>query len=271
MDCDTVKQHIPDYLKGSLDNGTRVEFERHIAGCQACRTELGEIERIWFSLGTLKEEEPSPDLARRFYATLDAYSSVMDSSQKKSSAIERFDSFLGSILPKRPVYQAAAAIVIIAMSVFITNEAGNRKQTEIEVASLKTEMAHMRELLTISMLTQSSAVDRLQALTMSGSIDKPDVTLIDALISTLNTDTNVNVRLAAVDALGRFSDNEQVREALIESLKRQRSPLVQISLVNLLVTLKEERVRPVLEAMIDNQNNAEPVKKTAKKGLEQMI
>jgi HEAT repeat protein len=86
----------------------------------------------------------------------------------------------------------------------------------------------------------------------------------------LNRDPNVNVRLAAVDALYLFYDHPEVKEGLIHSLAGQTSALVQMSLVNLLVEIRERRAVEALERLIQDQNLNPKVKKRAEMGLTQL-
>jgi HEAT repeat protein len=142
---------------------------------------------------------------------------------------------------------------------------------DMEIANLRQEVTQMRELVTISMLSQSSAIDRLQGVSMSREVGNPDDRLLDALIRTMETDPNVNVRLAAVDALGKYGDREWIRKALVISLKSQSSPLVQVSLIDLLVDLREPRAKGILTSLAADENSPEPVRKRARAGLEKMI
>ena len=229
------------------------------------------MERLWVKMDAVPMEEPGPELDRKFRVMLDTYSHGYNTAPENGTARHRFDSFFGALRPGRPVFQAAAAIVILALGMFLGRSVEYGKQREIEVASLKKEVAHMRELVTISLLSQSSAIDRLQGVTMSRNVGNPDDRLLDALVNTLDTDPNVNVRLAAVDALGRYCDREWIRTALVTSLGNERSPLVQISLINLLVEIRELRAREALESLIEDQNSLEPVRKRARTGLEYLI
>ena len=53
----------------------------------------------------------------------------------------------------------------------------------------------------------------------------------------------MNVRLAAVDALHGFGASPVTRTAMIQSIRKQDQPLVQIALIDLLVDLHETEAR----------------------------
>jgi len=52
-----------DYVAGLLDEDGRFAFERHAAGCEACRRELGELQAVWGALPLMADRiEPPSDL-----------------------------------------------------------------------------------------------------------------------------------------------------------------------------------------------------------------
>jgi hypothetical protein len=70
------------------------------------------------------------------------------------------------------------------------------------------------------------------------------------LLRTINTDPNVNVRLAAIDAVRNFAGSPVARSGLVQALPRQTSPLAQIALVETLVDLKQREARPEILSIL---------------------
>jgi hypothetical protein len=70
-------------------------------------------------------------------------------------------------------------------------------------------------------------------------MEPADEEVLSALVDTLNHDGNVNVRLAALDALKHFGSRPNVRQGLRRALLRQDSPLVQIALIDWAVETKD--------------------------------
>jgi hypothetical protein len=79
------------------------------------------------------------------------------------------------------------------------------------------------------------------------------------------------VRLSAVDALYLFSDREEVRTALPASLSRQASPLVQIALIDLLVSLKEKQAAAALKKLLADKKIIPEVEQRARSGISKII
>jgi HEAT repeat protein len=121
--------------------------------------------------------------------------------------------------------------------------------------------------LVLSSLQNQSASSRIGAVKASYQMSTMDDEIVEALINTMNTDKNANVRLAAVDALSEFSDEEAVRKALIKSLTTQDKAVVQIALINLMVRLKEHRAIEPMKQIMQDENSIEVVKDEANYGV----
>ncbi len=76
----------------------------------------------------------------------------------------------------------------------------------------------MRQLVTLSLLQQQSASERLRGVDYAYRVDQSDTQVLAALLHAVNHDPNVNVRLAAVDALRKFAGSPAVRGTLDQSL-----------------------------------------------------
>jgi HEAT repeat protein len=98
-------------------------------------------------------------------------------------------------------------------------------------------------------------------------VDRSDTEVLDALLRTVNGDTSVDVRLAAVDALRQFSTNASARLGLAQSLPHQRSPLVQIALIDLLVELQERSATPQLRQLVEEPALDQNVQARAQRAL----
>ena len=129
----------------------------------------------------------------------------------------------------------------------------------------------MQSTLALSLLDHGSASERLRGVSLSSRMEEPDQRLLDSLLQTLDTDPNPNVRLAVVDSLYLFHSHPTVRERLSGSLAKQTSPLVQVALIDLLVSLRERRAADALKALIENDRLDPAVKERASRGLERLL
>ena len=76
---------------------------------------------------------------------------------------------------------------------------------------------------------------RLNGVAYGRELQSEDRRVAEALFTTLLEDPNVNVRLAALDALRQGSTRPDTRARLVQSIPAQDSPLVQISAIDVLL------------------------------------
>ena len=272
MKCEKITELLPDFLAGYLDSKTKEQITSHIEKCAKCKREIEQFEMTWAKLEQLPEEEPGPAVQERFYSMLEAYQHGMNHSrQPHLSWHEKLGQLFDAVWPRQPAFQMGIALLFLVSGLLAGLSIKTGEFSREELAEMKNEIRETRQLVTLSLLSQPSAIDRLEGVNMSRQIREPNETLISALLTTLNSDQNVNVRMAAVDALYLYSDRPEVREELIKSLSTQLSPLVQISLIDLLVELREKSALDVLKQISEDRQILEPVKKHARKGIEQII
>ena len=271
MKCETIKANIPEYLNGTLDSEAVRQIETHISECPACRQEVEAMSLIWSKLNRMPQEEPGAAVRSRFYHMLEVYRHGMNHSPLPKPALERINDWLAGWWPKKPVIQFGVTFAVLIAGFLIGFRMNFGSVPKNEITQLKDEMSEMRQLVTLSLLTRPSAIDRLQGVAMSKNILNPDEQHLSALINTLNTDPNVNVRLAVVTALEQFSDTLWVRKELVQSLEHQQSPLVQIYLIDLLAKIRERNALETFKTIVDNPETMEPVKKRARLGMEKII
>lgn len=280
MKCERVDELMADYLAERLDLRSRAEFDAHLAECANCREEAGGLAEIWNKLSMLPNEQPSRALDRRFHAMLAAYREGMEQANPAdlSSTGGSRGWFLELFWPMRPALQFTLALLFFGLGLLIGPQiarpgAGARQTTgdqNSSLAQLRDEVSSLKQLVTLSLLRQQSAIERLRGVESTQDLERPDTQVLAALLRALDSDANVNVRLAAVDALQPFARSDVVKKGLIESLPRQSSPLVQIELINLMVKMKEPESIPMFKALLQNSATNETVRERARWGLEQL-
>ena len=212
-------------------------------------------------------EQPSPDLRNRFYTMLEAYKEGLGAEKAAAVSEKKFSFSLSRLWLRRPAFQFAAALVLVVLGVaagyFLSNP-------QSQVAALHQEVDGMRQAVAFSLLQQSSPADRIQGVSFSSQVKAPSQKTLDALLQTLDNDPNVNVRLAAVDALYLFSSYPEVKERTVQSLAKQESPLVQVVLIDLLVGIREKRAVEAFKSLIQNERLNPSVKQKAELGIQQL-
>ncbi|MFH1573325.1 MAG: HEAT repeat domain-containing protein [Acidobacteriota bacterium] len=230
--------------------GDRAAIGEHLAACIACRADL---ERLTQSLAAL-DAFAAPERGEGYGAGV--WRAVRARMRAESPAPRRFAP-AGWLQWAQVGWGVALLLVGILVGRYLPGPGDQELRT-------------MRELLTLSLLQQQSASERLAGISQSRYFEQADPRIIGALVQALDHDTDVNVRLAAVDALGRFAGQASIRDQLIESLERQKSPLVQIELIDLLVEQGARSSTDVLRRLADDERTNEYVRQRAEWGLRQV-
>ncbi len=265
MNCKDVTGLLPDYLQGNASPSEKAAIEQHIGECSACSRVLGELKQVWKRLGEISDEEPGPELRTRFLAALEE----QVKEQAPREVTEQVPLHLGRNMVSFPYLfpRLAAAAVLIAAGFL----AGRMTNQSHDIASLNQQVSELKTLVTASIINQRSAITRIEGLSLAGRVQDPDEQFLSLLLMTLNTDQDVNVRLAAVSALSNFQSNQWVRQELVKSLARENSPPVQVSLIELLVEMREEGALAVFREISDNEQSLDAVRNRARWGIQQLI
>lgn len=271
MNCERFREFSADALRGALTVEGQREFDAHLAACSSCGDHYLQARRVWLDMETLPDESPSPQLRARFYQTLAAYQQGLEHSMTYPATVVHRPN-AGWL--RRPEWQVAMAAGLL-LAGFLGGQwlpaRHAAPKTEVgKLAELSEEVRTMRQLVTLSLLQQQSASDRLKGVNWSYQLEQGDTQVPSALLYTLNQDSNVNVRLAAVDALYKFADSEMVRRGLRRSLIEQDSPLVQIALIDVLTDIRDRQAKEVLEQLARNSKVNQDVKSRAQRSLKQL-
>lgn len=272
MNCENIRKHFPDYWSGAIDGAIKAEMQSHFEICGGCREEAESLGAIWRRMGAIPEEKPGKELRGRFETTLEAY--LQGLGQRTPPLRVRVEQWLQGWWPQQPAFQFAFAVAFLAIGFLIGHSylpaAREGNHDAGEVARLREEVQATRQVVTLSLLQQQSASQRLKGVDYSSRLQQPDSEVLSALLHTVNYDQNVNVRLAAVDALHPSSNSDVVRKGLIQALDRQNSPLVQIALIDMLVEIDARESAQALRQLMDDNSVNQIVRQRAEWGLQQL-
>lgn len=266
MQCYDVESLLIDYLDAQLHPNDKVPLEKHLKECPQCRQALEEYRQIFDGIQKDKIKKPGPALREKFENMLqselniEATANIVNKPEEKVAVAKPINRYA-------LLYRIAASIILIISGFFIGSFFSSNKPGNGQVAELKNEVKEMKETLTVKLLDEESASERIKAVNYADEITDPDNKIVTALITTLNEDDNVNVRLAALYALAKFSNSNKVSDALVASLGKQTEPLMQIALINILTEKKETKAKAPIQEILKDKNTLPPVKEIAEKGL----
>jgi hypothetical protein len=266
MPCNDAELLLIDYLDNQLSNTSKKSLGQHLQGCVQCSRQLAEYRELFQSIAAQKTEKPGPALRDNFNSMLQseinmlATARIIEPTMKKTASVHSLTGFLVKV---------AACLILLAGGIILgTSVTGQRNAENIaQVTALRREVKAMKEAMIFSLLADESASERIKAISYAEQMSDPGQGIITALIRTLNLDQNVNVRLAALGSVSKFSSNQVIRDSLVNSLRFQQEPIVQIVLINILTDRKEKRAVDAIKEIISNKTTLAPVKDAAEKGL----
>jgi hypothetical protein len=273
MQCKQVREQSADYVTGHIDEPAGLQLQQHLIVCGRCRAEIDELKTMWGTLGSIRIVEPSPEMRPRFQIMLEAYQHGLEQSATKDWWAD-VNSWLSRWWPHRPLVQLVLSFGLLILGVTIGWQfhslSPTRTQSNSEATELRRELAQMRQLIALSLMQQQSASERLKGVNWSYQLQQPGGEVLKALLDTLIHDTNVNVRLATVDALRQFGNQAGVRRGVIEAMGREESPMVQLALIDLAVDLREKGSIDTLRQLTQKDSIDGAVRMRAQRGLAEL-
>ncbi|MBX7126783.1 MAG: HEAT repeat domain-containing protein [Cyclobacteriaceae bacterium] len=256
MDAQTKQALIDRYNRGTATPADLVAIEQGLGNGSLLPEDLATASGLYELLQQMPDPEPSQ---------------AIDWSVQEMIANEREQlTGRGAAWRQGTMLRLAAAIALLVVGAGVGYWAATVKP-DPELAALTKEVTSLRELMMFTMLEKPSASERLKAVSLSTEISDASNRVTTALLRTLNEDDNVNVRLAALDALKPYSADPGIRQALVESIGRQQSPLVQVALAELMAALQEKSSIDALRKLLESDSTPGPVKGKIKETINVLI
>ncbi|MDH7446159.1 HEAT repeat domain-containing protein [Aquimarina sp. 2201CG14-23] len=263
MNCKKIENKLIDYIDRNLDQETYKAITAHLTTCNNCKESLQELKLVFERIDNDSQELPDLKMKMNFEEMLQKEKSLMS----ESKVVSLDNSWKNHW---KTALQVAATIALVVSS-FFYGKYQNDESIAKEVAILKKEKVQLKQEVTISLIENESASKRLQAVNYAEEFDKPGNEILKALINKMFYDNHINVRLAAAEALSKFSDVEMVRKSLIDALEIEKDPGMQIELIQILVSIHEKRAVPSMEKLLQNEATPNYVKDQVTIGLPNLI
>jgi anti-sigma factor RsiW len=252
MDKDKLESLLIDYIDGDLNDSDRVMVEAMLHENSDAGKLHDQLKEVMNGLENMKELTPSHKVTLQFNKLL------REEIEKESKT---------KVLSLSWFYRVAAAVILIVVSGGVGYWISEQKKNADKIEAMRVELEMTRQLVMSRLNDDQSASQRILGVQAAYSVEETDLEIVDALIKVMNEDPNSNVRLAAIEALGKFSSNQKVRRSLIASLSIQTDPVVQISLIQLMVRMKEKDAMKPLQEIIDDDKTLPAVKDEAYSGI----
>lgn len=249
---ENIESKLIDYIDGKLDEKERVAVEREMAQNEEAIKLYEQLLKIIQEMERVQDVKPSQSLQQNFEKML----------------AEEMQQAKGSQFFFQPLaLRIAAGVVFVLLGIGIGFWLNSSYQQKREIARLRHEMDSTKQAMMGMLTNQQSASQRMVGATVAYQLVKADDEIVNALVKAMNEDPNTNVRLAALEALGKFKHEANVRKVLIGSLAKQHDPVVQISLIQMMVDMKEKSIIGELEKLTQQKEILKAVKDEAYTGI----
>jgi hypothetical protein len=253
MEKEKMEGLIIDYIDNKLNTVDRQTIEQELVRNPEAYKLYEELKEVMLLMDKAGRMEPSTKLKSNFDEMLE---SEMKASPK------------GKIIFFQPAfYRVAAAVALLVIGGGIGFWISKENDQAKRIAAIEEKMEENKRLMMSMIGNQNSASQRIQGLNVAMTIDKTDDEVVKALVKAMNEDSNSNVRLAALEALSKFSNDPHVRKILIGSLATQKDPIVQIALIQLMVQMKEKGIVNDLQKIVEDSETMQAVKDEAYSGI----
>lgn len=254
MNTHEWESRLIDYIDGKATETERKVVEQELLRNEAVRNLYNQLTEIIGAMNEARVLEPSGKLKANFEQALREEIATQSKPTK-------------TVFFSPTVYRIAAGFALLMVGLAIGYKINQNNVEADRIAKLEEKLEENRRMMLALMDNQLSASQRMIGVSVAYKMEKPDDEIVSVLVKTMNEDANTNVRLAALDALGKFNDEPQVRSELIGSLKVQKDPVVQIALIQLLVKMKEKSVLNQLEKITRDAGTLKAVKDEAHAGI----
>lgn len=253
MEKEKLEGLLIDYIDGKLNEIDKQKIEQELTRNPEAYALYEQLKEVVSAMDRSASDEPSQTLKKNFDQLLEQEIAQ----QTKSKAI----------IFQPVFYRVAAAITLLLVAGVGGYWINKNRQHENELAIIKKEMEATKQMMMAMMDNDQSASQRMTGVAVANQFEKADDEILDVLVKTMNEDPNTNVRMAALEALSKFHVEPNVRKALVHSLSVQKDPVVQIALIQLLVTIKAKGVMKDLERMTKDKTIMKAVKDEAYSGI----
>ena len=241
MEKERVIELWQEKMAGDISTQDEKTLDAYLLKDEQLASELKEMEQTWSLFEEIERPEPSVSMDARFDGMMAAYS---ESVEKKPSQL----ALLMEQVSK--TWQMGLASLVIGLFIGWWALPSQTQKEDIQV--LSSEIQSMKEMMMLTLIEQPKAQERIRAVNLAAELPSADQKVINALIATLNQDENLNVRLASLESLTRYADQAEVRQALVDALKMQDSPLMLVAIADVLVQIQATSSLKTMQELIES-------------------
>ena len=259
MNEERIHDLVRKFNEGQATPEEIAEIEQLIASGRISPEDMTVLRNVQDPLHEMEMPSPSTAMDDRFYAMLEG------EMRRKGFLVLMKNRFTDA----RFLLRVAVVTLVFVVGAGIGRYYGSSLEDN-QVKELSHQLTALREMMLLSLLEKDAATERLKAVNLTHEMTTVSAKVTNALLQTLNNDENVNVRLAALEALKPYVQDSFVRAELIRSIVRQESPLVQVALAELMAALQEKSSVKELQKILRDEQTPADIRKKIKESIDAM-
>lgn len=263
MEQENITEKLLAYIDGKLSAAENAEIREWLENDPNLDAEYRQLRKLLQQMEQPLPEVPSHRMTQRFESWLEENHTTSQS----TTLTRTLSGTLSGTLSWTLIYRVAAAIIVLVVAGGTWWMVQTAREQKRELVRLQEELKHTKQLMLDQLQDNQSASQRMMGVYAANTLVSADQEIIDVLAKTMESDASSNVRLAALEALSRFYQEPKVKQLLIQSLTRQKDPVVQIALIQLLVQMKEKSILSDLEHLTRQDHQIKAVRDEAYKGI----
>lgn len=284
MKCDVLQRNLSLYLYGELSFDEEEKVQVHLSQCPSCQAALAHTQQFHSALNTRDVEVPDGLLvsARKGLRERIAVEKTVQPSLTIWKKLERWIgtpawilqptaaaallavSFLGGRMSQVPVAEAPtmappASPVALRIRNVATDPSGNGIQISLDetrqrVVQGSMEDPSIRELLMVAARDPNDPGIRAESVDMLCSRSQ-EAAVRDALLHSVEHDTNEAVRLRALAGLKNYASDVQTRQVLSKILLSDSNPGIRSQAIDVLTQEPSAELVGTLQQLLRNEDN----------------
>lgn len=245
MKKDKVFEWWQDKMAGEISEAELVKLNAFLSSNQDIEKELADLEQTWGLFDEIPRPEPTAQMDARFDGMMAAYQAT-----KAVHSVSITQTVMNWLSRS---WQVGLASLVLGLFIgwWLLPTQGQKN----DIDQLSSEIQDMKKLMMLTLIEQPKAQERIRAVNMVSEMPSADEKVIEALITTLNNDDNLNVRLASLESLLSYREKPEVRHALIEALGMQESVIIQLAIADALVAMQEKSSIDAMEKLKDKMTD----------------
>lgn len=268
MNGSDVEALVLEYLSGPLTAERQEALKSLLTEHGYTIEELDELRETYARLDDIQVPTASETMTENFYRLLEEHKHQARAGQRR---FENLVAWLRDRCDHRFMARVACGFGLLCAGWSLGFWSAPHGRYERRLDDVTAEIREVKGMMAYAMLNQSSASERIQTINQIRTCGATDERAIALLLNKLEHDPNVNVRLVALETLAEQTDRAAVRQGLLHALSQQESPLVQLALTDVLVSLGRKTAVSQLRGLLERPDLNDTVRARIINGLERLM